>query len=107
MALLRRTFERYLLERIANREVEHHIADIRGTFQIPVGALRLPWCPERNGHIDAKDEDREIETETSASTHSKVLEKTGGKHGAGTAGVGPQRPDIAKIGEHRPADETK
>jgi len=39
-------------ERISDREVQDHIADIRGAFKVPLGAFRFPRGPDGNGNVD-------------------------------------------------------
>ncbi len=61
------------LERIANRQIQHHIADIRGAFEIPLGPFGLPGSPERNGDIDPKDENGEIKAQTGTGAYREIF----------------------------------
>src|SRR5580698_10310893 len=92
------------LKRIADRQIQHHIADIRRALEVPLGALRLPRRPQRYGDIDPKNKDRKVKAETGAGADGEVLEETGGENGARAGGIIPQRPDIPKIREDSPAD---
>ena len=62
-------------ERIPNREVEHHIGNISGRFEVPFGALWLPGSTERNGDVDTKHQDSKVEPQACARADCEIVKE--------------------------------
>src|SRR5579872_3105347 len=95
------------LEGIADREIEYHIADIRGALEVPIASCRLPGSSERYRNIDAKHQDGEVKAEAGTGSHGKIFQKSTGKNSTRTARILPQGPDISKVRENRPPHDVK